>query len=356
MRCVHLAIGDCLMICKPDETEFRDSGVVTALRESSKVAVHGGKGVWRGIRTISWTFMIVSAGFPLWMAAIQFGSAGILLAGSITILLFGLYRQASRSEPSVIEFDGLALRSDAWTPSGRLSTSGHYAFDIEILIRKAGILAVIGVILLFLLPVGVVRAVTGSAFILLGIVHLVRVLGDRTVLSFDSQEVAVRGLLGESRLRWSDVDEIRSRKVLWVVSLFGLSSKCLSIEASPDRSEGPAELLVPIDLLGLDEERLRALVSSLLNCRDNAAYTSPAEASTPEIVHAPFSKTDRIVQVQDGAPPRSFGTRGLNAVDASLADLRASPSPDAWRQSRAFGRRTSLQPASSPDGKWNAGV
>uniref|UniRef100_Q07M38 Low molecular weight protein antigen 6 PH domain-containing protein n=1 Tax=Rhodopseudomonas palustris (strain BisA53) TaxID=316055 RepID=Q07M38_RHOP5 len=330
------------MIRKPSEAEFQDSGVVTALRESRKIAVEGGKGVARGIFKVYWIYLVGIFGFGFVVSALGQGLRGLLvLAGlAVAMLVVYLVRRGGRSAEA---FDVSAPASFARLPAGLPARSGRYELDIATLARQAAILAVLGGGLLFFARVGFAPrtfTVCGLALVVVAVLHLVRLFGDRTAVKFDGQGITVKGLFGEKFLRWTDVDRIEGRRS-WLGGALRLSARSLAITASPARSDGPAELLVPIDLINLDDERLAELISSLMYCRASADRSSPDQSRD-----ALWSSEFGVGTVQDAEPEPAFarsgfGTRGLSEPHAPRLSRRPSLQPDALRQVKPFGRRTS---------------
>jgi hypothetical protein len=331
------------MIRKPAETEFRDSAFVTALRESRKLALEGGKGVAKGV---SRAYLIVLAsifGFGFLVSAIGHGIRGILVAAGVGAVIFVIYR-VRRAKLAAVVFDASAAASVAHRYGGPPSLSGCYDLDISSLAQKATSLALVGGGFLFVASTGIaIRTMTvcGGAMVVIGVLHLVRMFGDRTVLRFDGQGVAVKGLLGEKFLRWTDVDRIEGRRS-WLGGALRLSGRSLAITASPNRSDGPAELLVPIDLINLDDERLAGLISSLMYCRARADGSSPDQPPREAVwASEPGLGASQEADAEPAFARSGFGTRGLSEPDAPRSSRGPSLQPDALRQVRPFGRRTS---------------
>jgi hypothetical protein len=329
------------MIRKPSEAEFQDSGVVTALRESRKIAVEGGKGVAQGIFKVYWIYLVGIFGFGFVVSALGQGVRGLLVLAGLAVVIVVIYgvRRAGRSADA---FDMSVPASFAGRAGGQPSSSGRYEFDIATLARQAAILAVMGGGLLFFARLGFASTtftVCGLAMVAVAVLHLVRLFGDRTVLKFDGQGVTVKGLLGDKSVRWAEVDDIRLRRFSRFGLLIGLSSRRLSIIAGLNRSESPAELQVPIYLLGLDEERLAELVSSLMYCRAHADGSMPDQQPHALCARELGFGYGREPEPRPAFAHSGFGTRGHSEPDAPAPRGLDPP----WGgQSRAFGRRTSV--------------
>lgn len=314
------------MIRKPAETEFRETVLVNAVRESRKIAVEGGKGISKGVGRLYLLFMAVTFGFGFIVSLLanlgsRNGFGVIVVAG----LLFFAYRHFRHGASPAAAVQALAS-ANLNAPAGRtISGAGRYELDISTVVRKTVGLAVVGGGCLYLAHAGIMQAVFGGIGLVLvaaTVLHVARIFGDRTVLKFDEQSVAVRGPFGERRLLWADVADIEMRKARWPRSALGLSSKYLYVTASPARPDGPAELAVPVDIMALDSEQLVRLVSSFLYCRANA--------------DAPLDLLSRQAFSPQVSGASSFGTRVAASAPPPDASL------DGLRQIRPFGRRTSM--------------
>ncbi|MCO5131822.1 MAG: PH domain-containing protein [Xanthobacteraceae bacterium] len=315
------------MIRKPAETEFRETALVNAVRESRKIAVEGGKGISKGIGRLYLLFMAVTFGFGFIVSLLAHlgsrnGFGVIVVAG----LLFFAYRHFRHGAAPAAAVQALASANLNAPAERTISGAGRYELDISTVVRKTVGLAVVGGGCLYMARAGLMQVVLGGVGLVLvaaAVLHIARIFGDRTVLKFDERSVAVRGPFGERRLLWADVADIEMREAGWPRSALGLSKKYLCVTASSNHSDSPAKLEVPVDILALDSEQLVRLVSSLLYCRANA--DAPLDL---------FSRQSCSPQVS-GA--RFFGTR-----------VAASPPPpdlslDGLRQIRPFGRRTSMK-------------
>lgn len=316
------------MIRKPAETEFQESALVNAIRESRKIAVEGGKGVSKGLGRVYTLYMALTLGFGFIMSLLSnLGSWNGFGVIAVAGLLFFAYRHFRQGAAQAATVQALASGNIGAPAGSAISGAGRYDLDISTVVRKAVGLAVVGGICLYLASTGfmqVVLGIVGLVLVAASVGHVARIFGDRTILRFDEQSVAVRGPFGESRLLWIDVADIGVRKDRWPRSALSLSSKCLSITASSERLDGPAKLDVPIDIIALDEVRLVKLVSSFLYCRANAGI--PLEQQSRHSVSSQLREA------------RSFGARV-----ATSALLPPDQSLDGLRQTRSFGRRTSMK-------------
>jgi hypothetical protein len=325
------------MISKPDETEFRDGAVVTAVRESRKIAVEGGKGVAQGLSRILSIVLALIFGLGILVslpanAGIK-GQLGVVAIAILIYVVWGHFRHRSATR----RFDVPVLSILKEAGGNRRSTSGRYEFDISTVARKAVIFAVVGGVFLLLGWSGPF-ALVGIALVVMAVAHLACAFGDRTVLRFDGQGVAVKGLLGERRLHWTEVDDIGIRAA-GLRFVFHWSSKYLAITSSRARSTGPAELLVPIDLLGLDQKRLVALVSDLISCRAAGDNTAPSWQPPHSVGAAKRDATSfEDMLPWSAAAPRCFGSRGVGEPDP-FAVPRTDAPPDMQRPDSPFGRR-----------------
>ena len=322
------------MIRKPTEAEFRDSMFVRAVRLTRRIAVEGG-------RCLAWCIV-----------AIHFGLYGLIFAGSL-IWLFGVSVEGWFVAGAILGLGilywfrsakKLAASYAAAATMGRVGRpgelSGAFKLDIAIVVRKVVTLTVLGWFVL-------AGAARWSPLVVIGvlvaflIVQIARIFGDRTVLKYDEQGVAVRGPFGVSSLRWVDVEGVDLKRS-WLSAMIHLSSRFVMITASPGRAAGPAKLLVPIDLLNLDHERMVRLVGHLIQCQ---ALGGAAEVGLqPDDARATTAANDSVNGVIDRLPAvgRSFGTR-RPTEDGALSHFCQTEQPLPRLQPvRQFGRRRSL--------------
>lgn len=319
------------MIRKPTEAEFRDNMFVRAVRLTRKIAVEGV--AWSLVAILYGLSALILAVSLIWLTRVSV--EGWFVAGSVIgVGILFWFRIAQK----------LAASYAAAATMGRVGRPGEqagaYKLDIAIVVRKVVTLTVLGGIVL-LGAAGWSSPVVIGALAAFSIAQIARIYGDRTVLKYDEQGVAVRGPFGVSSLRWADVEGVDLKRS-WLSAMIHLSSRCVVITASPRRAAGPAKLLVPIDLLNLDHERMVRLVAHLIQCQ---ALGGASEAGLqPDDARAATAANDSVNGVIDPLPAvgRSFGTR-RPTDDGALSHCCQTEQPLPRLQPvRQFGRRTSL--------------
>ena len=337
------------MIRKPTEKDFREGAAVTALRETRKVAIEGSKGIGQGARKVLHTYLMIIFGFGLLMSLLPYlaGNRWMWVLGLIALVAVGWNRRARGPEKR----ESL-LHDRKPQPAQPLRgvglQSGTYECSIEALGRHAATLA-IPALLMFVfanafgglhVPVTVIGIILFAQAVLL----VARIFGDRTVVRFDAEAVVVQGLLGESRMLWNDADDI----YVHTSSMFDLKVRFAAgtrqnvvIEATRNSMGGPTRLLVPIGLLGLDEEELTALITKLVSCRAAGGVTVPSWRQQAAPAPSPIlPKVTPGGEPRDGCDPDAIIARHLaereQIVAVTRPDLQSDQSPR-----KGFGRKVS---------------
>ena len=317
------------MIRKPDQSEFRESGTVSALRDAGTLAKEGARGVRDGsAKFVGWWLAIVMGfGFVMSVAS-SLGAVGMLVLGSVVIASFAMFRSRRSTTTAFVRTE----RSDAPLPEDMGSAeSGRYDLSVAACGRAAAMLG-IPAILLFPTSAGLSYMLPftlgGIVMFAIALLLLMRLRGDRTILSYDRRAVTVRGLLGEATMLWEDVDDVDARMFsrLNLRVLFSSGGRRnVVISGSRNRLGGPATLL--------DKDGLITLVAALLRCRAGA----PASPVTPrtETRTRPAMPAGDVV---DGAfDPDAIMARYLTERDQVIAENR--PDLIAPPRRASFGRR-----------------
>ncbi|RZL28304.1 MAG: hypothetical protein EOP64_04930 [Sphingomonas sp.] len=274
------------MIRKPDAREFEERSTVAAMRDARTLAVEGGRGIGQGTATLLKWWLIVMLGFGFVMSVLShFGAMGMLIAmaGSVAWFILARQKRANRAP-------GLAMPRRPTAPGaiGQMNavTNGQYDLSVAVVGRQAAKLAVPAILMFptsgmfsFMAPL----TLFGITLFALAILIVARLSGDRTVLRFDARSLTVRGLLGDGTMLWDDVSDIAVRKA----SIFNLpilfasgTRRNIEVTAGINRLGGPARMLIPYPLLGIDQGGLVELFDTLLMVQ---AGTSDLNSTTGQV-------------------------------------------------------------------------
>lgn len=235
-------------------------------------------------------------------------------------------------------------------PSSRRQ-SGAFKLAVPIAARQAVSLCIPGVLLLFM-SVGMGPFALIPAIFFLGTALLIgfKAAFDRDLLSFDHQAIVVNNLLSRKAMNWADVQDVQAKvfsrlnfKVLATVGTrrtIALTGR--GIGGMTDR------LLVPIDLLDLDEAGLTALVADLLCCRAAAGAVVPAwqpQAPAPPPAYKPTATSDPRESFDPDAIMARYMAERAALIEEVRPDLaQSTPMPASMPAPisvapRAFGRK-----------------
>lgn len=341
------------MIRKPSAEDFREGTAVTVLRESRKIAVEGSKGVGAGVGKLYGYWFVAMMGFGFVMTMLgQLGSGGgtvLLVTAGIGFAIYR-WRRSSGSAGNPLAGAKAAPRRAAATDAyaaaplaanRQVSMSGQLHLDISALSRQVVTLLLPAAFLILLggTPIMLAGIVLGAVALLLA----ARIFSDRVVMRYDPRSISVTGLLGSSDMLWADAEDIYARtfsRFNLKVLLTSGAWRNIVISAPRNSLGGPSELLIPIDLIGLDKEALIALVSDLICCR--AAGGEPVPSWQPELQHE--APTPARAPTPWSDPRESFDAAGIRARHmAEREQLVAETRPDLQRDGaappRTFGRK-----------------
>lgn len=331
------------MIRKPDDGEFRERDAISALRDARTLAVEGGRGVGQGTASLLKWWFILMLGFGFVMSVLShLGAAGmlVLMAGAVAWFILARQKRAGRrSSPAA----SLSTRMPRISEQADIPETGRYELSVPDVARRAATLAVPAVLLFptagtfsFMSPF----TLFGIIVFALAILIVARLFGDRTVLRFDARALTVRGLLGEGTMLWDDVDELAVRKA----SIFNLPTlftsgtrRNIEVTARTNRLGGPERLLIAYPLLGIDQNGLVDLFSTLSKVHAGAPdfRPSPEQARVPA-AHPMERATDSAALPFD---PDAIMEQYLAEREQLAANARASSVASGARP--AFGRKVS---------------
>ncbi|KQS03574.1 hypothetical protein ASG11_04320 [Sphingomonas sp. Leaf357] len=269
------------MIRKPDAHDFRESGTVTTIRDVHAVAIEGARGVGRGTAQFFGRAVMVMFGFGFVMSVIgHAGPAGLLFAFA-GIFAFFVLRRSRREKRD------RAWRDVVATPS-RIDIASVSAGSYDLAPAAAGraaAKAAVPAILLF--PTSAIGymlpfAIGGILYLSLAMLIVARLVGDRTILKYDRESITVSGLLRQNTILWDDVADIevcKSSVFNFKVLFSSGATRNLVVEGYRNRLGGSCALHIPVDLLGLGERELAALMSRLLYLQGQRRSTVSVAAS-----------------------------------------------------------------------------
>jgi hypothetical protein len=106
---------------------------------------------------------------------------------------------------------------------------------------------------------------------------VLKLLSDRDILKFDHNRICVNMLLNKGTFAWGNVSDISTRTFSrWDVKALFVNGTRHVIVINGVNVEGSSrDLMIPIDLLDLDKERLTNLIADLLHCRAAADAITP---------------------------------------------------------------------------------
>lgn len=345
------------MIRKPSAEDFREGTAVTVLRESRKIAVEGSKGVGAGVGKLYGYWFVAMMGFGFVMTMLsQIGNGGgtaLLVTAGIGFAIYR-WRRSSGSAGNPLAGAKAAPRRASSTDSHSaapragsrpVSMSGRLHLEISALSRQVVTLLLPAAFLILLggtgatLPIMLAGIVLGAVALLLA----VRIFSDRVVMRYDARSISVTGLLGSSDMLWADAEDIYARtfsRFNLKVLLTSGARRNIVISAPRNSLGGPGELLIPIDLIGLDKEALIALVGDLICCR--AAGGEPVPAWQPELQHE--APAPARAPTPSGDPRESFDAaairaRHLTEREQLVAETRPDLQRDGAAPPRTFGRK-----------------
>ena len=265
------------MIRKPSAADFRESTAVTAARATRKIAVEASGGVGQGVARLYTYWFVGIMGFGFVASLLPYlGFPGFLLIVGGVVCYFNHQKKRKAglgtSDPSVTSRavpHPLAWEAQEFAFPADVRRAGRVELNISAVSQQAVVLGMAGLLTVafFARLVGSeIVTILGIALILLGVLVAARLFGNRAVLEWDTQRVKVRHLLSEGEMQWSDVADVRveksSRFNPETYFLSG-SSRNIVLAAPVNRLGGPAELLVPIRLLGLERQELELVLRDL---------------------------------------------------------------------------------------------
>lgn len=289
------------MIRKPTDKDFAESTAVVAMRESRKIASEGSSGLAIGIARAGGSFLLIVFIFTLFATFLPslLGKSywvfiGVLAAGRIAWNRARLRDEEPHFKPGKRWVVSKAAEPRRAPVHGR----DRLSFEVAALVAQATTL-VVQALLLFMMgafsSLGSPAVVAGIVMMMLAVLLVARVPGDRTALTWTAHGATAKGLIGEGCLRWADVADVRlhtfSHLDLIVLFLTG-SRHCLVIRAAPG-SDGPARLLVPVEMLDADRDGVRYLAGEFALRSSRPTAAAPAAATSyrpPEPRPAPDSE------------------------------------------------------------------
>ena len=345
------------MIRKPSAEDFREGTAVTVLRESRKIAVEGSKGVGSGVAKIYGYWFVGMMGFGFVMTMLSnLGSGGGTVLLVVAVVAFAIYR-AKRSgrgpvgAPPILsrrmpDFEEAEPYRPAPAPGARqVSQTGRLHLEISALTRQAVILLVAAAFLILLggtgatLPIMLAGIVLGAVALLLA----ARIFSDRLVMRYDARSISVTGLLGSSDMLWVDVEDISARTFsrLNLKVLFTSGARRNIVVSAPRNSlGGPSELLIPVDLIGLDKEALITLVSNLICCRAAGGEVVPGWQAEPQHgAPLPARAPTPAGDPRESFDPDAIMARHLAEREQLIAGTRPDLQTGAAAPPRVFGRK-----------------
>lgn len=328
------------MIRKPDARDFRESTAVTAIRDARSLTVEGAKGVGQGARGLVKWWLIITGGFGFTMSALAAGPGGMLILALIGVPVFLWWnnkRHRRAAHDHALKWGEPTARPEMpWAapmaPVSHELTAGAAGRAAAKIAAPAVLLFPTTALLEYMLPF----MLTGIVMLALAFLIVARLFGDRTLLTYDAEQVTAKGLLGEATILWADVVDVSVRRAPWwdlrVIFTSG-GRRNLLILGRFNRLGGPDTLYVPIDLLGLDTPALTKLVTGLLMLRAGApiaALDKPVD--TPATVAPP-----RLID-QASFDPDAIMARYLADKEALKAQQRPDLTPGATARP-TFGRK-----------------
>lgn len=337
------------LIKKPGAEVFRDTATVRVARGTRTVAVEGGGAAMRTVGKL-WLGMILAvfilSGLGALASAANSWRALLVLPilGAAVWALVRLFRAPSRATAEAIEAGADEALREVSVPlpqhlRQRAAQDGFRAdYWPRGLCEKAALLGVVGLVLTVWIDF-VPFTVVGIALLARGALVLSPLLFGRACVVGDGHGLTVHSLLDKKTLAWTEIDNavLRTfpRQNFWVAFSTG-TRRHLVISGQQDFAR--AELLIPYQLLGLDEEGAKLLARRIMETRgaagpvahDSRALPTPAvdplpvHGATPEAPFDPdaimaryLAERDRVVEqsalppVRAPQAPRGFGRKGL---------------------------------------------
>ncbi len=323
-----------MTIRKPGEAEFREGAAVTVLRQSQQVAIGmgtAGRELGQTIVKLWLAFMCllgVGAALPALFSGMAGGAMLMLLVGGgrVWYKRRALKRGANRYRGT---FDPVCAAENAGA-----AATGRYEITSRAASRAATLLFGTGLAGLFMafgaktLPV--FMALAGMTWIGLAALAFSRAIGDREVLRVDGVAIACKGIFGETKMRWEEVDDARVHSFSFfdVAMLANHATRHCLVLTGDSHTRGRTRMIVPLGLFGLNRDAAETLVAL---CRHNASVPNAAVAAMHEPVVSPASTSTERSFDPDAAMARYLAER-----EATLSVVRAGTGHP---QARTFGRK-----------------
>ena len=336
------------LIKKPDAAIFRDSAAVRVARGTRTVAVEGGGAAMRTVARL-WLGMILVV-FILSGLGALFSAAdswrGLLVLPFIGAAVWGLvrlFRAPSRASGEAIEAGvDEALRDvSVPLPVHLRQRAAQEGFRVDYwprgLCEKAALVGVIGLVLTVLVDF-VPFTVIGIALLARAVLLLSPLLFGRACVIGDAHGLTVHSLLDKKTVAWGEINNavLRTfpRRNQWVSFTTG-TRRHLVVSGQQDFAL--VELLIPYQLLGLDEDGAKQLAGKLMQARDSAR---PAAEATPPTMTAVGPAP---MPVRDDTPDATFNPDAIMARYLAerdrVVEQSALPPVRAPQAARGFGRK-----------------